>query len=105
MRIFRGASGRSAPANQFRFFEGELAKGQLYTGTWECEPGTLELDLELTEFCYLLEGHWRFTSESGVVSEVRAGDSWVFPKGWKGTAEVVEKVRKVYAMMVPDEAV
>ena len=36
------------------FFEGELAKGQLYTGTWECEPGTLELDLELTEFCYLL---------------------------------------------------
>ena len=86
------------------FFEGELAKGQLYTGTWECEPGTLELDLELTEFCYLLEGHWRFTSESGVVSEVRAGDSWVFPKGWRGTAEVIEKVRKVYAMMVPDEA-
>ena len=86
------------------FFEGELAKGKLYTGTWECEPGTLELDLELTEFCYLLEGHWRFTSESGVVSEVRAGDSWVFPKGWKGTAEVFEKVRKVYAMMVPDEA-
>ena len=63
------------------FFEGELAKGQLYSGTWECEPGTLELDLKLTEFCYLLEGHWRFTSESGVVSEVRAGDSWVFPKG------------------------
>ena len=86
------------------FFEGGLAKGQLYTGTRECEPGTLELDLELTEFCYLLEGHWRFTSESGVVSEVRAGDSWVFPKGWKGTAEVIEKVRKVYAMMVPDEA-
>ena len=79
-------------------------------GEDNCPPvnslhGTLELDLELTEFCYLLEGHWRFTSESGVVSEVRAGDSWVFPKGWKGTAEVVEKVRKVYAMMVPDEAV
>ena len=86
------------------FFEGELAKGQLHTGTWECEPGTLELDLEVAEFCYLLEGHWRFTSENGVVSEVKAGDSWVFPKGWKGTAEVIEKVRKVYAMMVPDEA-
>ena len=81
-----------------------MAKGQLYTGTWECEPGTWELDLELTEFCYLLEGRWRFTSESGVVSEVKAGDSWVFPTGWKGTAEVIEKVRKVYAMMVPDEA-
>ena len=104
MRIFWGAVGRTAPPYQCRLFEGELAKGQLYTGTWECEPGTLELDRELTEFCYLLEGHWRFTSESGVVSEVRAGDSWVFPKGWKGTAEVIAKVRKVYAMMVPDEA-
>ena len=61
------------------FFEGEMAKGQLCTGTWECEPGTLELDLELTEFCCLLEGDWRFTSGSGLVSEVRAGDSWVFP--------------------------
>ena len=104
MRIVWGARGGTAPANQCRIFKGELAKGQLYTGTWECEPGTLELDLELTEFSYLLEGHWRFTSASGVVSEVRAGDSWIFPKGWKGTAEVIEKVRKVYAMMVPDEA-
>jgi uncharacterized cupin superfamily protein len=34
---------------------------------------------------------------------VKAGDSWVFPQGWKGTAEVIEKVRKVYTMMVPDE--
>ncbi|MAC36291.1 MAG: hypothetical protein CME45_08230 [Halieaceae bacterium] len=86
------------------FFEGDLAGGQLYTGTWECEPGVLELDLELTEFCYLLEGHWKFTSQTGVVTEVKEGDSWVFPRGWKGTAEVIKKVRKVYAMMVPDEA-
>ena len=32
--------------------------------------------------------------------EVKAGDSWVFPQGWKGTAEVIEKVRKVYLMML-----
>jgi uncharacterized cupin superfamily protein len=62
------------------------------------------LDLELTEFCYLLEGHWKFTSQTGVVTEVKEGDSWVFPRGWKGTAEVIKKVRKVYAMMVPHEA-
>ena len=86
------------------FFESDLAGGQLYTGTWECEPGVLELDLELTEFCYLLEGHWKFTSQTGVVTEVKEGDSWVFPRGWKGTAEVIKKVRKVYAMMVPHEA-
>ena len=72
----------------------------MYAGTWQCEPGILELDLDLTEFCHLLEGHWILTSESGHVVEVKAGDSWVFPKGWKGTAEVVETVRKVYMMIV-----
>ena len=54
----------------------------------------MKLDLSITEFCHLLQGHWVFTSESGEVSEVKAGDSWVFPKGWKGTAEVKETVRK-----------
>ena len=81
-----------------------FAENNLVSGTWECEPGTLELDLDLTEFCHLLEGHWRFTSVSGEVTEVRAGDSWVFPRGWKGTAEVIEKVRKVYMMVLPSEA-
>ena len=74
------------------FFEQE----NMFAGTWECEPGTLEIDLDLMEFCHLLKGHWILTSESGQVTEVKAGDSWVFPKGWKGTAEVIETVRKVY---------
>jgi uncharacterized cupin superfamily protein len=78
---------------------GFLEEDNLFAGTWECEPGILKLDLDLTEFCHLLEGHWILTSESGQVTEVKAGDSWVFPRGWKGTAEVVEKVRKVYMMI------
>lgn len=82
--------------------KGFYSEGNMIAGTWECEPGTLKLDLNLTEFCHLLEGHWRFTSESGVVTDVRAGDSWVFPKGWRGTAEVIEKVRKVYMMILAD---
>jgi len=74
------------------FFEQE----NLFAGTWECEPGTLKIDLDLMEFCHLLKGHWILTSQSGQVTEVKAGDSWVFPKGWKGVGEVVETVRKVY---------
>lgn len=74
------------------FFE----EGNLFAGTWECEPGKLRLDLDLMEFCHLLKGHWTLTSEAGVVTEVEAGDSWIFPKGWRGTAEVKETVRKVY---------
>lgn len=83
--------------------KGFFSEGNMVCGTWECAEGTLELDLDVTEFCHLLEGHWKFTSISGQVSEVKAGDSWVFPKGWKGTAEVVEKVRKVYMMILPEE--
>ena len=40
--------------------------------------------------------------EHGIVhigAEVKAGDSFVFPKGWKGTAEVKETIRKVYMML------
>jgi len=77
------------------FFE----ESNLAAGTWECEPGILKIDLDLTEFCHLLKGHWILTSESGQVTEVKAGDSWVFPKGWKGTGEVVETVRKVYMII------
>lgn len=82
------------------FFEGSFGPADLIAGTWECEPGILQLDLDVTEFCHLLQGHWKFTSVSGQVDEVKAGDSWVFPAGWKGTAEVIETVRKVYLMMV-----
>ncbi len=80
------------------FFE----SGSLFAGTWECEPGKLQLDLDITEFCHLLKGHWILTSESGQVTEIKAGDSWIFPNGWKGTAEVVETVRKVYLVVAGD---
>lgn len=77
------------------FFE----QGNLVAGTWECGPGKMALDLDITEFCHLLKGHWILTSESGQVTEIKAGDSWVFPKGWKGTSEVIETVRKVYMII------
>ena len=78
---------------------GFFSDANLVAGTWECEPGTLQLDLKITEFCHLLKGHWRLTSESGQVTEIKAGDSWVFPCGWKGVAEVLETVRKVYLVI------
>ncbi len=78
---------------------GFYEEGSFYAGTWECEPGKLALDLDITEFCHLLKGRWILTSESGQVTEINAGDSWIFPKGWKGTSEVVETVRKVYMII------
>jgi hypothetical protein len=78
---------------------GFLDREDIFAGTWECEPGILRLDLDVTEFCHILKGHWVLTSDSGQVTEVKAGDSFVFPKGWKGTAEVKETIRKVYMML------
>ena len=57
----------------------------------------------VTEFCHLLKGHWVLTSASGQITELRAGDSWVFPRGWKGTSEVVETVRKAYLIVSYDQ--
>lgn len=86
-----------APSRQID--SGFFAEGDLTAGTWECAPGVMNLDLDITEFCHLLKGHWVLTSESGQVTELKAGDSWVFPKGWKGKSEVVETVRKVYLII------
>jgi len=82
---------------------GFYEEGNMICGTWECEPGKLQLDLDVTEFCHLLKGRWVLTSESGQVTELKAGDSWVFPRGWKGTSEVVETVRKVYTIITYDD--
>lgn len=53
----------------------------------------------MTEFCHTIKGHWILTSADGVVTEIKAGDSFAFPKGWKGTSEVVETVRKVFTII------
>ena len=40
---------------------GFLDRDDIFAGTWECEPGVLELDLDVTEFCHILKGHWVLT--------------------------------------------
>ena len=74
-------------------------KDDVLMGTWECGPGKLRLDLPVTEFCHILKGHWILTADTGEVTEIKAGDSFAFNKGWKGVSEVVETVRKVYTII------
>lgn len=77
------------------FYEGD----GVIMGTWECEPGEMKLEIAFTEFCHLLKGHWVMTSDTGEVTEVRQGDSFAFPKGWKGTARVLKTVRKAFTLI------
>ena len=65
-------------------------------GSWECEPGMIRLDGDSDDFGFLVMGRWIFTSDEGEVTKVQAGDAYHVPRGWKGTVEIVEKIRKVY---------
>jgi uncharacterized cupin superfamily protein len=82
------------------FFAAEKESGDVSMGTWECEPGKLQLEVNELEFCHILAGHWILTGEDGTVTELKAGDSFCFPRGWKGVSEVRETVRKAYAMII-----
>ena len=54
-------------------------------------------EISVQHQCALLDN--LVAAESGAITEIKAGDSWTFPKGWKGEAEVVETVRKVYLIV------
>jgi len=70
--------------------------GVLTTGTWTHAGGTLAAEFAYDEVCILLSGHVRLTDHSGYTAEFKAGETFVIPKGFKGTWETIEPVRKHY---------
>jgi uncharacterized cupin superfamily protein len=64
--------------------------GQFLVGIWRSEPGKWRVAYTEEEFCHLLEGVSVITSEAGHSVTVRAGESFVVPRGFVGTWEVVE---------------
>lgn len=69
-------------------------------GVWECQPGGWPvLNRTDTEVCYILSGTAHITDDAtGAVNTVTAGDLVALPTGWSGRWDVVETVRKVYAI-------
>ncbi|CDP86633.1 MULTISPECIES: cupin domain-containing protein [Mycolicibacterium] len=69
-------------------------------GIWECEPGGWPVvNRPNTEVCYILSGTAKITDDqSGHVADVSAGDFLLLPPGWSGRWDVIETVRKVYAI-------
>ena len=65
-------------------------------GLWQCTPGRWRCEVESDEFFHVLAGRAVYTEDDGTVTEIAAGMTCAFPKGWKGACEVVETVRKVY---------
>jgi uncharacterized protein len=69
-------------------------------GIWECQPGGWPVnDRPDTEVAFIVSGTATITdAATGTPATVTAGDVVVLPPGWTGRWDVIETVRKVYAI-------
>ena len=67
-------------------------------GVWECTPGPSYWKLETNEFVQIVAGRMTVTPEGGDPLEVGAGNTAVFPRGWAGTWQIHETIRKIYVI-------
>jgi uncharacterized protein len=72
--------------------------GDQEVGVWECTPGPSYWTLETHEFVQIVAGRMTVTPDGGQPTELRAGDVAVFPRGWAGTWQIHETIRKVYVL-------
>lgn len=73
----------------------------LSIGEWACEPGkwAIAFHPRRHEFFHVLAGRLRIADEAGNARQFGPGDAGVIPAGFRGTFEVIETVRKRYAML------
>ena len=60
--------------------------------------GTVTVALETHEFVHIVAGRMTVTVDGGQPVELGGGDTAVFPKGWSGTWEIAETIRKLYVI-------
>src|SRR6201989_2183022 len=72
--------------------------GAQETGVWECTPGPSRWSLDDNEFVHILSGRMTVTPDGGEPTEIGPGDTAVFPRGWAGTRQIHEKLRKLYVL-------
>jgi hypothetical protein len=72
--------------------------GEQEVGIWECTAGPSYWKLETHEEIYVISGSMTVTREGEQPLDVKAGDAVVFPKGWAGTWQIHETLRKLYVI-------
>ena len=72
----------------------ESGDGLFAAGIWTCRPGKFRIDFGRDEFIQLLKGVVIVTDAEGTARTYRAGDAFVTPKGFSGTWDVIEPVKK-----------
>ena len=76
----------------------------LYCGLWQSTPGKWRIAYTEEEYCHMLEGCSVITNAQGQSFTVRAGDSFVVPRGFVGTWEVLETTTKRFVIHEPAAA-
>ncbi|MFM0128842.1 cupin domain-containing protein [Paraburkholderia sediminicola] len=75
--------------------------GQFSSGIWESTPGHWTIEYDESEYCEMLSGVVIVRDMRGSEKVLRGGDRFVIPSGFRGTWEVVEACRKIYASHAP----
>ena len=77
-----------------------LGDGALESGVWEATVATWhEDDYPVDEVCVMLSGHLRLTETDDEAHDLREGDVFYLARGWAGTWEVVDDMRKFYVVL------
>jgi len=75
--------------------------GRFVSGAWLSEKGKWRIAYSEDEYYHMLEGRSVITGTGGDPVTVVAGDSFVIPRGFVGTWEVLERTRKEFAIHEP----
>lgn len=79
----------------FTFEEQHFGNVKVQVGVWEAGAGELHLDnFPFTEYVLMISGSVIVTEKDGTSNTFKAGDTFVIPKGWTGTWDVQERMKK-----------
>lgn len=90
------ATGEAMQTSGLTLWEDEAAGSS--AGIWECTAGPSRWLLETHEFIQVVAGAMTCRNDDGGTVELVAGDTAVFPRGWSGTWDIEETLRKVYVI-------
>jgi uncharacterized protein len=88
------ATGPEMKTSGYTFWE----DGSSSSGVWVCSPGPSYWELDTNEFVHIIGGSMSVTADGGEAVTLKSGDTMMFPRGWKGTWEIHETLRKLYVI-------
>ncbi|MGB0507664.1 MAG: cupin domain-containing protein [Pikeienuella sp.] len=79
----------------FTFSETQSGDVHIQVGVWEAGEGLLNLhEFPFTEYVLMISGSVIVTELDGTAMMFSAGDTFVIPKGWSGSWDVQERMKK-----------